>query len=135
MKHQVQMEERGNPREFLSKQWKVVRPGYHIITRIFPPKDYPNATLCTPEFRLAVKPEQWETLRLELLDSYQKGLACDIFVNGLNVEINTPSEMFDCQWTSDKHGAVIVYEPERELYVPVENRKLETESHGDAIPF
>lgn len=135
MKHNMSIEERGNPREFLSKQWKTVRPGYHILTRIFPPKDYPNATLCTAEFRLSVKPDEWEILRLELLDCYQKGLAADIYVNGKEVQINCPSEHFDCAWTRDAHGAVIVYEPERILYVPTWNKQEPQELHSGDIPF
>lgn len=135
MRKEFEIERRGNPRDFITKQYQEVRQGYHLVTRIFPPKEYPNATICTPEFKVSVVPEIWKDLRVELLDCFMQNKAIDVEVRGRNYTFNYPSEYFSCEWSKDKHGACIVYDPDIVLYSPLVAGAATITDLTEELPF
>lgn len=80
-----------NSRESLERQKEDVPAGNYLVTRIFPPAQYPTATLCTPFFRVYLPKKAWK----DVGNAVKKDMASPLYIawDGQEYEIEQDSEL------------------------------------------
>jgi len=132
-RYSSKQERRGDGRLLFWKQSSDVRQGYHKLLKIFPPKQFPNATLCAAEFRVNYTPEEWADLREDLLKCYKDGEAAHFEVKNGRVELCVPSDKFTAEWERMEYGVRTVFDGDENVYQPFDTVSTPTLSTDE--PF
>lgn len=131
--------ERPDPRKSLFRQLHLVDAGVYLVTYVFKPNEtYNTATLSTSSFCVREKGEDWELIRVGLLEAYKDGELIAISFDGSDYEILTvenpiPDEVF---YERQPYGIKLSYPSGFSLFEKTEIGNIASSKNLDGeVPF
>lgn len=125
-----------NPQEYFYKQWERIPDGLYLVTRIFKPNKYPQATICTTSFRVSVPEDEWITLRKEIFQKIQSGKRIAIRTIHGTWTIDETEEFDFADKLTDEYGMKWTYPSPRDCFIPSpKSVNSINPNNEDEIPF